>query len=134
MEHPFRHLPLLIALGIGSATLKGSYECFPFCLTWHSGEACKCTVPIEVNRCFNYHHQLVAVGILEMEIYILGTRLVMIVETAPDFQWDEAMARLATLPRQEEWEAHVAQFQQCAAGATSDQKWQMMERMFHLYD
>ena len=75
-----------------------------------------------------------AVGILEMEIYILGTRLVMIVETGPDFQWDEAMARLATLPRQAEWEAHVARFQQCAAGATSDQKWQMMGRMFHLYD
>ena len=74
------------------------------------------------------------VGILEMEIYILGTRLVMIVETPLDFRWDEAMARLATLPRQQEWEAHVARFQQCAEGATSDEKWQMMERMFCLYD
>ena len=43
------------------------------------------------------------VGILEMEIYILGTRLFMIVETPLDFEWDEAMARLATLPRQAEW-------------------------------
>ena len=74
------------------------------------------------------------VGILEMEIYILGSRLVMIVETPLDFQWDEAMARLATLPRQQEWEAYVARFQQCAEGATSDEKWQMMERMFHLYE
>ena len=74
------------------------------------------------------------VGILEMEIYILGTRLVMIVETAPDFDWDSAMARLATQPRQAEWEAHVARFQQCDTSATSDEKWQMMERMFHLYD
>ena len=74
------------------------------------------------------------VGILEMEIYILGTRLVMIVETPLDFRWDEAMARLATLPRQQEWEAHVARFQQCAEGATSAEKWQMMERMFRLYD
>ena len=74
------------------------------------------------------------VGILEMEIYIFGTRLVMIVETALDFQWDEAMARLATLPRQQEWEAYVARFQKCAEGATSDEKWQMMERMFYLYD
>ena len=74
------------------------------------------------------------VGILEMEIYILGSRLVMIVETPPDFQWDDAMARLATLPRQQEWEAYVARFQQCAEGATSDEKWQMMERMFHLYE
>lgn len=75
-----------------------------------------------------------AVGILEMEIYISGNRLVMIVETPLDFDWDEAMKRMATLPRQQEWEAHVAQFQQCAADATSDQKWQMMERMFYLYE
>ena len=25
-------------------------------------------------------------------------------------------------------------FQQCAEGATSDEKWQMMERMFYLYE
>ncbi len=73
------------------------------------------------------------VGILEMEIYILGNRLVMIVDAPLDFDWDKAMARLATLPRQEEWERHVAMFQQCAASATSDEKWQMMERMFYLY-
>ena len=69
-----------------------------------------------------------------MEIYILGNRLFMIVETPLDFDWDTAMARLATLPRQEEWEAFVASFQRCAEGATSDQKWQLMERMFYLYD
>ena len=73
------------------------------------------------------------VGILEMEIYLLGTRLFMIVETPLDFDWDSAMARLATLPRQEEWEAHVAQFQQCSKNATSDEKWRMMERIFYLY-
>lgn len=73
------------------------------------------------------------VGILEMEIYIVGNRLFMIVETPLDFDWDTAMARLATLPRQAEWEDHVAAFQQCAAGSTSDEKWQMMERMFYLY-
>ena len=74
-----------------------------------------------------------SVGILEMEIYILGTRLVMIVETPLDFNWDEAMARLATLPRQEEWEQYMSIFQQVAEGLSSDQKWQMMERMFYLY-
>ena len=73
------------------------------------------------------------VGILEMEIYIIGSRLFMIVETPLDFDWDEAMSRLATLPRQAEWEGVVAAFQQCAPGATSDQKWQLMDRMFHLY-
>ena len=73
------------------------------------------------------------VGILEMEIYILGNRLFMIVETPLDFDWDSAMARLATLPRQQEWEDYMAMFQQCREGATSDEKWQMMERMFYLY-
>ena len=33
-----------------------------------------------------------------------------------------------------EWEEYVTQFQGCDANATSDEKWQMMERMFHLYD
>ena len=73
------------------------------------------------------------VGILEMEIYILGNRLVMIVDAPADFQWQEAMDRLATLPRQAEWEAFVAKFQGCDANARSDEKWQPMERMFRLY-
>ena len=63
------------------------------------------------------------VGILEMEIYILGTRLFMIVETPLDFDWETAMARLATLPRQAEWEAYMSIFQQADATATSAEKW-----------
>ena len=73
------------------------------------------------------------VGILEMEIYILGNQLVMIVEAPMDFDWDSSMAKLATLPRQEEWERHVSSFQDCNENDTSDEKWKMMERMFHLY-
>jgi len=75
-----------------------------------------------------------SVGILEMEIYIMGGRLFMIVETPLDFDWDTAMAKLATLPRQQEWEEYMSLFQQCASGATSDEKWQMMDRMFYLYE
>ncbi len=74
------------------------------------------------------------VGILDMQIFIHGTRLVMIVETPLDFDWETAMARLATLPRQQEWEDYMAIFQDCKPGSTSDEKWQMMDRMFYLYD
>ena len=74
-----------------------------------------------------------AVGILEMEIYIFGSKLVMIVDAPADFQWEEAMNMLASLPRQAEWEAFVSQFQGCSADARSDEKWQPMERMFRLY-
>jgi len=74
------------------------------------------------------------VGILEMEIYILGTRLFMIVETPADLDLDAAMERLATLPRQAEWEAYMSELQDTSADATSDEKWQLMERMFYLYE
>ena len=73
------------------------------------------------------------VGILEMEIYLLGTRLFMIVETPLDFDWDTAMARLGTLPRQAEWEDYMAEFQLVKAGMSSAEKWQMMDIIFHLY-
>lgn len=75
-----------------------------------------------------------SVGILEMEIYMHGNRLFMIVETPLDFEWDSAMERLATLPRQSEWEDYVAVFQDCKEGSTSAEKWQLMERIFYLYD
>ena len=73
------------------------------------------------------------VGILEMEIYLLGSRLVMIVDAPVDFRWSEAMKRLAPLPRQAEWEALVSKFQGCRPDARSDEKWQPMERIFRLY-
>ena len=73
------------------------------------------------------------VGILEMELYLIGNHLTMIVDAPADFNWQEAMDRLATLPRQAEWEAFVAKFQGCAADARSDEKWQPMERIFRLY-
>lgn len=74
------------------------------------------------------------VGILEMELYILGSRLFMIVETPMDFDWDSAMQRLSTLPRQAEWEEYMGTFQKVVPGLTSSEKWRLMERMFYLYE
>lgn len=70
------------------------------------------------------------VGILQMQIYALGNTLFMIVDTVDDFDWDRDMARLATLPRQAEWEAYVSTFQGCDPNATSAEKWQMMTQIF----
>ncbi len=74
------------------------------------------------------------VGILEMELYRLGTQVIMIVDAPEDFDWGTAMAKLAQLPGQDDWEAYVAQFQQCNPTNTSDQKWKMMDRIFRIYD
>ena len=75
-----------------------------------------------------------SVGILEMEIYILGSRLFMIVETPLDFDWETAMDRLSHLPRQAEWEEYVSKFQECVPTSTSTEKWKLMDRMFYLYE
>ena len=75
-----------------------------------------------------------SVGILEMEIYIHDNRLFMVVETPIDFDWDNSMAKLANLPRLQEWEDYMAVFQQCKEGDTAEGKWKMMKRIFHLYD
>lgn len=72
------------------------------------------------------------VGIVDMEIYLFGTKLFMIMDTVPDFDHDRAMAELAKKPRQSEWEAHVSKFQKSSASATADEKWQLMERIYKL--
>lgn len=72
------------------------------------------------------------VGILDMEIYIHGNRLFMIMETIPEFDHDAAMKQLAGKPRQSEWEAYVSKFQRTSAEATADEKWQLMERIYKL--
>jgi len=73
-------------------------------------------------------------GILNMEIYLIRNYAFMIVETPLDFDWEEAFGRLATYERQAEWEDFVARFQESGGGKRSDEKWQMMERIFCLTD
>ena len=70
------------------------------------------------------------VGILSMQIYRRDRVLFMICDTVDDFDWHRDMARLASLPRQADWEAYVAQFQGALATARSDEKWQLMQKIF----
>lgn len=70
------------------------------------------------------------VGIISVQIYRHGLQLFMIMDTRDDFDFERDMARLATLPRQAEWEAYVSQFQGCAADARSDEKWQLCSKIF----
>jgi L-rhamnose mutarotase len=72
------------------------------------------------------------VGIIDMEIYLFGSRLFMIMDTVPDFDHEKAMRELAKKPRQSEWEAFVSRFQKTSAEATANEKWQSMERIYKL--
>jgi L-rhamnose mutarotase len=73
-----------------------------------------------------------AVGILDMQIYLHKNELFMIVDTIDDFDWQKDNARLATLPRQAEWEAYMSRFQVADKNATSAEKWNLMEQIFKL--
>jgi L-rhamnose mutarotase len=72
------------------------------------------------------------IGILDMEIYITGTKLFMIMDTVPGFDHDKAMAELAKKPRQREWEKFVARFQKTSSAASADEKWMPIERIYKL--
>ena len=68
-----------------------------------------------------------------MQIYRQGFKLfMMIMDTDDDFDFVRDNARLATLPRQAEWEAYVSKLQGCDPEAKSTEKWQLMERIFKL--
>jgi L-rhamnose mutarotase len=75
---------------------------------------------------------MIEVGILDMEIYIMGKQLFMIMDTVPEFDHERDMVRLASLPRQSEWEAFVSRFQRTSAEASADEKWLLMERIYKL--
>jgi L-rhamnose mutarotase len=72
------------------------------------------------------------VGIRDMEIYLSGTTLFMILDTVPEFDPESAMSKLANLPKQAEWEAVVSKYQKTAADAAARDKWKVMEKIFKL--
>jgi L-rhamnose mutarotase len=72
------------------------------------------------------------VGIVDMEIYLSGTTLFMIMETTADFNHEQAMSKLAKLPRQSEWEATVSKFQKTNSETSAKEKWKLLERIYKL--
>lgn len=90
---------------------------------WHRSENIWPEIPEGIRRA----------GILDMEIYVVGSHGIMILTTPVDFDWDLAFGALAGFERQAEWEAFVAPFQLAGSGR-SDEKWQLCERIFSLRD
>jgi L-rhamnose mutarotase len=71
-------------------------------------------------------------GIEDMEIYLLGTRMFMIMEVNQNFSF-EAKAKADRLnPKVQEWESLMWKFQQPLPQAAADEKWLLMEKIFKL--
>lgn len=70
-------------------------------------------------------------GIRELEIYLLGRRLVMIVETEGADVRRAFAAHAASNPRVAEWESLMKSLQQPAADGVAADWWTLMEPLFH---
>jgi L-rhamnose mutarotase len=73
-------------------------------------------------------------GIEDMEIYLLGTRMFMIMEVNESFSFAAKTKADQLNPRVQEWERLMGTFQKTLPQARPDEKWLLMERVFKLED
>ena len=73
-------------------------------------------------------------GIRRMDIYILGNRLVMVLETDGRDYRECFAAHAASHPRVAEWEALMRSMQQSPLDAGGESRWTRMEPVFQLPD
>ena len=91
---------------------------------WHNSHNIWKEIPLGIRKA----------GILDMEIYVINDMAFMLIEAAPDFDWDTSFGKLATYERQAEWEEFVSQFQIVGERLRSEEKWQLVEHIFSLTD
>jgi L-rhamnose mutarotase len=71
-------------------------------------------------------------GIEDMEIYLLGTRLFMIMEVNERFSFEAKAETDRDNPKVQEWEQLMWKFQRPLPQAKPGEKWILMERIFKL--
>lgn len=71
-------------------------------------------------------------GITDMEIYRVGNRLFMVMETTDDFSFARKQQADADNPTVQAWETLMWQYQQALPMAKPGEKWLLMNRIFTL--
>ena len=71
-------------------------------------------------------------GIEDMEIYLLGTRMFMIMEVNESFSFEKKAKADERDPKVQAWEQLMWRFQQALPEAKPGEKWLHMERIFEL--
>ena len=93
----------------------------------------------ELIRQYEEHHKAVwpeilksisDAGITMMEIYRVGTRLFMIMETVDDFSFEEKAKADNANERVKAWEALMSKYQQNLPLAKPGEKWLLMKKIF----
>jgi L-rhamnose mutarotase len=73
-------------------------------------------------------------GVESLEIYLLGTRMFMILEAGPGFSFEAKGEADRADPKVQEWEELMWKFQKPLPQARPGEKWLLMERIFKLED
>jgi L-rhamnose mutarotase len=71
-------------------------------------------------------------GIEDLEIYLIGTRMFMIMEANQNFSFEKKAEADAQDPKVQAWEQLMWGFQQALPEAKPGEKWLRMERIFKL--
>lgn len=71
-------------------------------------------------------------GITNLEIYRLGTRMFMIMETDDSFSFEKKTAMDLSNPKVQEWEELMWKFQSPLPEAKPGEKWLLMDKIFQL--
>jgi len=71
-------------------------------------------------------------GIEDLEIYLLGTRMFMIIEVNENFSFEKKAKTDEQNPKVQAWEQLMCRFQQALPEAQPGEKWLRMERIFKL--
>jgi L-rhamnose mutarotase len=71
-------------------------------------------------------------GVTNMEIYLLGTRMFMIMDVSDSFSFEKKAAMDSDNPKVMEWETLMGNFQAVPEGANPVSRWAIMEKVFDL--
>jgi L-rhamnose mutarotase len=95
----------------------------------------------EIIAAYKQYHQSVWPEILEsikssgidnMEIYLSGTRLFMVIDVNDSFTFEKKTAADLKNAKVQEWEALMWKYQQALPGALPGEKWRLMDQIFKL--
>jgi len=71
-------------------------------------------------------------GIEDMEIYLFGTRMFMVMEVSERFSFEKKANADSENPKVREWEELMWKFQEPLPDSRPGEKWMLMERIFKL--
>lgn len=77
-------------------------------------------------------HNMISLGIREMQIYRVKTRLFMIIDVNDSFSFEKKASVESSNKKVQEWNALMLEFQEPLSYAKPGEKWVLMDKIFDL--